>query len=506
MISNIEHEAQVSLPFFPKPPKEGTAGDLAIFASLVAVLYLPYFVPQSPVASESYVFGYNNRAAVILLPVLCGAIAIWKQGFHLNLLGAGKAERISRRTVAICLLCQLLACVAMILISKPFGGFRESVYEIDRIWLLSHGKIPYTGFEWPFGALFLYGPLWIAALLHMSPAGGYYVFWTAASVAGVGLLSSTIGRLNYPSGRKQSIFLLFFAVYLPATLSMGTHYTLLRFISPFYCMLVVYDVSTGRETRHSGTVAAILAFCFAAVLLLISPEMAIAFCFGCAVLLMPYGARRRNSGAVRLSAYVTLLAALALLFTTAYKLHVLDTLLASGGGADSFPIPLSAPTLFFFGVIFVSACVLVRRWRVPSLNDNSVVLIVVSVPLLAAALGRCDPGHMAANGMGLFLAIALYASASARGWRAFAITYVVVMLVLPSYVLVRYVIPQIGATAVKAAERSVSPAPGERIDFASIYHGFNSAGTDGILEAPFGYKPNGLGSYLATDVDYGFYE
>jgi hypothetical protein len=27
-----------------------------------------------------------------------------------------------------------------------------------------------------------------------------------------------------------------------------------------------------------------------------------------------------------------------------------------------------------------------------------------------------------------------------------------------------------------------------------------------VVEAPFGYKPNGLGSYLSSTVDYGYYE
>lgn len=488
-----------------KQQKIDVAVYFAIIASLAAVLYLPYFVPQAPVASDSYLFGYNNRAGIVLVAILCSAIAIWKQGFHLKLLPPGRAAKIPHRTLAICLLVQLLVCVTMILITRPVGGFSEGNYEIDRIWLLSHGRTPYVGFEWPFGALFLYGPLWLSRLTHCGVVGGYDAFWTVASLAGVALLSATINRLDYPSPRKQSLFVLFFVVCLPFTLGMGTHYTLLRYITPFYFLLVVYSRSIRTRRIHSGKSAAMLAVFFAAALLLISPEMAIAFCFGSAVLLFPYESPR-PSGAIGVSAYAMMLAGFAASFAAAWKLHVLDTLRASGGGADSFPIPLSAPTLFFLGVVLVCACALVRRWQDQSLNDNSIVLIVVSVPLIAAALGRCDPGHIGTNGVGLFLAVGLYASVSARSWRLFVVTYLTVMMALPGYVLVRYVIPRVGATAVKAAEKSVSPPAGARIDFASIYPSFSSAGADAVLEAPFGYRPNGLGSYLATDVDYGFYE
>ena len=96
-----------------------------------------------------------------------------------------------------------------------------------------------------------------------------------------------------------------------------------------------------------------------------------------------------------------MLAGLAALFAAALKLHLLDTLIASGGGEDSFPIPFSVPVLFFYAVVFVCACSVVRRWAEPSLTDNSIALIVLSIPLLAAALGRCESGHILSNGVGL---------------------------------------------------------------------------------------------------------
>jgi hypothetical protein len=264
-------EVEEGAPRSTSKPNRGSGNYLYIFGLLAAVLYLPYFIPQHPAASDAYVFGYNNRAGLILLVSLCAAFAIWKKGFELSLLPAGSPERVSRRALGTCIGIQLAACLTMVLIMRPFGGFGESTYVIDRIWLLAQGKTPYVGFEWPFGPLFLWGPLWITHLLHCNVAGGYYLFWIAASLAGVTLLAATINQLDYPSPHKTAIFALFFAALLPATLGMGTHYTWIRYITPVWCILVVHRASVRRSKESGGMHVAMLAVCCAGLLLLISP-------------------------------------------------------------------------------------------------------------------------------------------------------------------------------------------------------------------------------------------
>ena len=312
--------------------------ELFAVACVAAILYVPYFVPQAPVASASYVFGYNNRAAVVLLVVFCAWGAIWKKGCGLKLLPAGRPAKMPRSVLWVCLAIRLAACVAMVPLVGRAGGFAESHYDIDRIWLLAQGKTPYVGFEWPFGALLLYGPLWLGHLLRCGIGGGYYVFWTAASVGGVAILYAIIDRLDYATTRKTSIFLLLFVTFLPSVLGMGAHYTLLRFATPFYCILVVYGMAAEPGRRW---LAAALAAGFTAMLLTISPEMAMAHCFACCVLLFP---RRVGARAATLPglAYAAMLAAFAGVFALAGKLHVLDTLIASGGGrqlSDSTFLP-----------------------------------------------------------------------------------------------------------------------------------------------------------------------
>jgi hypothetical protein len=153
--------------------RRASGSDLIGLLLLGLIFYLPYFVPQKPTASASYLFGYNNRAAVVLLLVFSVGFAIWNRGCGIKLQPAvGEGKKVSRKVLAICLAIQMAVCLAMVSLVGALGGFFESAYEIDRTGLLAQGKAPYVDFEWPFGASFVYGPLWLARLLHTSLGSG----------------------------------------------------------------------------------------------------------------------------------------------------------------------------------------------------------------------------------------------------------------------------------------------------------------------------------------------
>ena len=399
---------------------------------------------------------------------------------------------------------------------RRFGGFCESTYEIDRVWLLAQGHLPYVGFEWPFGVLFLYGPLWLSHLFHGDIAQGYNAFWTLSSVAGVALLFATINRLDYPTPRKTSIFLILFAAFLPSVLGMGAHYTLLRYIAPFYCILIVTPGERRQHAAESPTTGRRSGRLFHGhasadfsrdgnrprVRLLdssVSPQVGnqprrVASIAVCSNAGGPRGAFCRRAEA------------------------------ASAGHTDrlrgrrrQLSHSLLVPRLFFYAVVFVCACSVVRRWAEPSLSDNSIALIVLSIPLLAAALGRCDPGHILSNGVGPMIAVFLYASGSPRMWRLYRNSFLVAMIAIPGYTVYRGFLPRLGMAAMRdgrardharrqrpaRVHRSVRHPPHATlrlqeqmalaswrgsefhvvpatIDFASLYPGLDVARPDGV--------------------------
>jgi len=82
--------------------------------------------------------------------------------------------------------------------------------------------------------------------------------------------------LDYPSERKVEIFHLLCLFSLPVLVTTGLNYTLLRFIPASYFGLLVQRMD-GRGGRRHRTLAMLLSVGFMAVLLTISPEMALAY-------------------------------------------------------------------------------------------------------------------------------------------------------------------------------------------------------------------------------------
>jgi hypothetical protein len=506
---------------------------LYVICSLVAIFYIPTLVPLRPTASDSYIFGYNNRVGIALLLSFVAIGALWTRGLTLRFQPVAISPRIPLKHLMFSLVAVLLMCLAIYLIAGRFGGFGESSYEIDRTWLLTQGKVPYVDFEWPFGVALLYGPLLFHQVLSLSVVHAYYLFWVINCLVGTALLFAVINMVDYPTKYKGLIYFLLFCEWFPAILNMGTHYTLVRYASPLFFLLVIQTMLTGTK-NHSRILAAPLSVAFTGILLLISPEIAIAYSFAsvCVFLLsMP----ERNIGAF--VALGGLLSALALIFWASIRLHVLDTMKASGGGADSFPIYFAPYILIFFAALFVCGCYVFRRFSQNELHDNTFGLIAYSIPMIAAALGRCDPGHVALNALGIFIASMFYVSGYRNLWKWYRGTFIVFLVVIPAifgiwsyrsefmrcaynimrqsdsqswvgrsinYLSREYLSFASPAKQAKWKERLNSHqnvGSTEAVDLSVIYPTWHG----GFL-APLGYKPNGFGSYLSKQVDYGHFE
>jgi hypothetical protein len=508
-----------------------------VVCSLAVVFYVPYLVPQAASTSDSYLFGYNNRAGIVLLLALVAVGAIWTRGLNLEVRAKGASPPVTRKTFLVVLSLVLLGCLAMDGLGGGFGGFGESSYGIDRTWLLSQGRIPYVDFEWPFGAGLLYGPLLLHRLLPVGLVQAYYVFWIVNCLVGIWLLYKVINMVDYPSERKNTIFLLLCgATGCLAVFLMAARYSPVRYAGPLFSILVVDKVlkGSGAGARMYG---ALLAVAFTAILFLISPEIAIAHAFACACLFLLSSAKR-SVGA--LLGFAGLVLALGMVGWAALRLHLLDTMRASGSGADSFPICPAPGILLFFAAIFVCACYVVRRFRVGGVEDNSIGLIAFSIPMVAAALGRCDPSHLALNGEAIFLTSMLYVSHYRVAWKWYKAAFVVFMILLPAVgwamglmsLVERVSVDRIGERGQEARISREIIAARLKVD-AVLHRGRHKATLEGMVAeapalaagarnadlaaslypswqgrflAPFGYRPNGYGSDLSGRVDYGRFE
>src|SRR5262245_13525172 len=55
-----------------------------VFIAMAAIFYLPRLVPTAPSASDSYLFGYNNGAGIVLLLIFVALGAVLSRGFNLQ--------------------------------------------------------------------------------------------------------------------------------------------------------------------------------------------------------------------------------------------------------------------------------------------------------------------------------------------------------------------------------------------------------------------------------------
>ena len=437
------------------------------------------------------------------------------------------------RTLAFSLIIAFLACTVMYIFAGGSGGFSESSLQIDRLWLVDHGKLPYLDFEYPYGAGQLYVPLLLQRALQIGPASAYYIFWGISVLLGILLLFVVINMIDYPTPSKRVIFLLLYSIGLPSVLCMGTHYTLLRFTCPLFFVLVIYRVS--KEGSGRGLFyAPVLLITFTAILLLLSPEMALAHTFACAFILFP----SLTTPHIRtLFLYISSLLLVAAELWIALKLHVLDTARAFSAGGNSFPISPAPHILLYFFAVLVCASYIVHKLSTHAVNDNTVAVIAFSVAMVPAALQRCDPTHVLWNGEGLFLVSLFYLSNNRRAMRWYATLLVVFLALIPTAVglllwrqtwlqtgynfvgnsggsrasrgivaAIQGYIDLYGDVDKQAKWRAVVSEAKERmessqeIDFAALYPGWT-----GRALAPLGYKPNGVGTYLSDRIDYGYY-
>jgi len=467
-----------------------------VVCSLAAIFYLPYFVPLTPSASDSYTFGYNNRAGVALLLLLVTIGAVWTKGLDLQFRTTGASQPVARKTLIVALIAVFSGCLAMVVLVGRFGGFGESSFGIDRLWLLSQGRTPYVDFEWLFGVALLYGPLMLRNLLHIDLVQAFYLFWILNSLLGILLLYLVINMVDYPTDDKKTIFLLLFSSGFPFILFMGQQYTFVRYLLPLYFILVVHKLLRS-DAAKSRVYAALVAVAFTAILLLISPETAIAHAFACACLfLLPASGRRGQSSAI----FAGLLLALAAVFYSASKLHVLDSVRASGAGANFFPILFAPHILLFFAALFVCACHIVQRFTQLCANDNTIGLIAYSIPMTAAALGRCDPCHVAWNGLGIFMVSMFYLSNHSSVWKGYKAAFMLVLIFYPGATQTLFYLRFFEKAHLDALSDNSGSSP-DNIDLTRLYPSWH-----GAFLAPLSYQPNGIGSYLSSRVEYGSFE
>ena len=373
-------------------------------------------------------------------------------------------------------------------------------------------------------------------LLRLSEEDSYYVFWLLTLLIGVWMLARVIDLLECPGARKSEAFSLLCLSALPAVLGAGYNYTFFRFLPAAYLGLLVQHMDArGRE--RDGATAMLMAVGSTLILLLVSPEVALAFAVGVIGYFTVFGFGRGLSIGWRYwSRYALFVFIEAGILWEADRLKLFTTLKAFAGGAYNFPIVPGGHILIFFFCCGLATLYAAKRLRARVRGDGMLMVLAVSILTLFAALGRCDVWHVGFEGIGFLLIATLLVSAMPKLWRGYRIAFVVLFVVAPAltalwwyqaalitkvaFLRLSQLEPQSLVTTKldRAAERyfarkmnrsqarlktdllRASSSVPSQIDLQSTYPGASD-----VLEAPFGYKPNQFGEYHTAGLDRGYF-
>lgn len=392
-----------------------------IFAlAAFGVFVFPFFFPPTDLSpSSAYAVGFNNRVAEVATAfVACLTFLIaWRFRLYPRTTPHRDARPTPRYLLALC----LAAAAAF----NAFSGWllaRINLTDPDPLYFLEsmddviryHLHI-YSGFNFAYGPLLLYVPIWIHTLLtpfHIGTQGAYYTALVLMQCLGLLMLHATLRALQVPRNLRITAFILFTLAALNPVL--GLNYTLIRSLLPFSTLIYATQVKPARSL-------AVLFFLGELLQLAISPELGFAFAAGACFYAI---GRSLQSRPAYLYAAATPPAA-ALLFLATFGKAYLSSLFAFGAGDFNIIIePLGYILFFLLCLVWIVPRMLAadfRRGHPQALLRAS--LFVLSLALLPAAFGRCDLLHVLYSGLGIYIlaicAIASWSPSARNLWLVF---------------------------------------------------------------------------------------
>jgi hypothetical protein len=289
----------------------------------------------------------------------------------------------------------------------------------------------FRDFEFAYGPLMFYLPVWISRIFHLTLANSYYLAWTVQWGLGGWVLWKTVTIAAKGTPHARVIYQLLWVFFLSSVLDSGTNYTPLRFASPLLFALVVWNLYT-RGARHLVTFS--LASAAATALLFYSPEQGIVFTVGTLLYFLVCVRSRRPGTLAALGLFCCVMAGALWL---ALKVGDLDNMFTVGAGVMNIPILFSFQTLVLLLLVVVSGCVVVAGFRTRASSHPLLYLICLSVVSTPAAFSRADVGHIIINTLGALIASLVVLSQYPKAWQWTWLSFATV-IVLVSYAHAHY--------------------------------------------------------------------
>jgi hypothetical protein len=353
---------------------------------LLGVFLFPYYFSVVPTVSLSYLVGFNNRVAVAFFLLFAFGIAVARRGW------IGEGEQRNSKLPNWLLGTSVSVAVALCIVlrlhrhGKPIGG--EAHFFLDRIHQLSLHRLPYRDFEFTYGPLLLYPTQLVHQALGISLISAYYVVWTLFWAAGIGMLYFVVNNIDIATEHRLGVYMLMAVTIPPALIDEGMNYAPLRpFTVPF---LALCTYIFWQRTKAPYRTACLAGFCIAAGFA-VSAEQGIGLLVGTSAYFFLL-AFRSNDFPVLASVLQLGLSAIVAACAAHLKLFAAMGFFSKGG--YNFPVLLSPGNLLAMTAFVLAICLLWRAIATRDLRHNYVLLTLCGIPMLPAAMGRNDFGHM----------------------------------------------------------------------------------------------------------------
>lgn len=415
------------------------AGVLALAGFLIFIA--PYrFPPSQRLLSPSYVFGFNNRIAIVSLAAAVVALAVlrvWRRTDDEARLGMlwdcswQQKQPLAVMCASLAGWYLLLTAAIYFLVAKGSGFYKLDWESSVFLWHLRLMDLyhlrPYVDFRAEYGPAFVYLPYWFHRAVQpfgISHEASYYALHYLLNVIGLLCLATFMAAAKASVRYKCVAFaLLGISSFAP---QMGLNELALRYLAPYFGLLAIHIAVTrggSRRAIFAGLAAA--TGCFVNVSL--SPEIGVAYFVAAAA----YGAlvlnQQRTAGIATLGAMLGSGVLLPLALPTGY----FQTFSSFSQGANNFPI-VPAPHILLYlttVVLFIPGLLAARLVGKDANASLLCALGLLSLGLMPGALGRCDPLHVFSYGLGLFvLAFLLAARAGRKQFASFAAAYTLVFI------------------------------------------------------------------------------
>jgi hypothetical protein len=416
----------------------------ALVLGLVAVFWLPYYVPVHDGISYSYAFGFNNHAAIVLLVAFALGFALWTRGLGLALPSpAEPPAQPSRWTGYTVVAFAIFAALTLWAVAIPTTPYGEAQYFLDRYDMYRMFGHPYQAFTFYYGPIMFYLPIWIAKVAHLSVPNGYYASLVIEWGLGTWVLWQAVRLAARGTTHGRAVFVICWLLLFPSIIGNGANYTPLRFIPA-----LAFALAVERLYRRGSSIPATFGLASIGVLatLFYSPEQGLAFFVGTLLFFLLCVRTRRPGTLDGLTGFAL---AFAIGAVVALRMGVFSSVAAISGGALDFPLIASTLSVIPLLLLLVAGCVVVAGFRSNTSDHPLLYLVCVTLVSLPAGLSRSDPGHIIVNTIGAILAALVVLSRYSTVWRwtQIAVAVVIVQFLLGMNGYRRFAREQIYAAA-----------------------------------------------------------